>query len=59
MLAKNANENAGYLDKRVVLEFLASKLAPTVKPCYSLTTSDRQGSGRRRMDRPHPALGLQ
>ncbi|MGL5995305.1 MAG: hypothetical protein ACRC1I_02100 [Pseudomonas proteolytica] len=30
MLAKDVNDNAGFLDKRVVLGFFASKPAPTV-----------------------------
>ena len=30
LLAKDVNDNAGFLDKRVVLGFFASKLAPTV-----------------------------
>ncbi|ATN11353.1 hypothetical protein CRN80_17640 [Pseudomonas sp. FDAARGOS_380] len=29
MLAKNVNDNAGILDKRVACGFFASKLAPT------------------------------
>ena len=29
MLAKDANDNAGFLNKRGAWEFLASKLAPT------------------------------
>ncbi len=30
MLAKSVNDNAGILDGRSILEFFASKLAPTV-----------------------------
>ena len=30
LLAKDVNDNAGFLHKRVVLGFFASKLAPTV-----------------------------
>ena len=29
LLAKDVNDNAGFLDKRVVVGFFASKLAPT------------------------------
>ncbi|AZE61526.1 hypothetical protein C4K02_3166 [Pseudomonas synxantha] len=29
MLAKNVNDNAGFLNKRGACEFFASKLAPT------------------------------
>ncbi|CAN2972592.1 hypothetical protein METHPM2_200056 [Pseudomonas sp. PM2] len=29
MLAKNVNDNAGFLSERVACEFFASKLAPT------------------------------
>ena len=31
LLAKNVNDNAGILDKRVARKFFASKLAPTVE----------------------------
>ncbi|QFS54799.1 hypothetical protein FD951_09605 [Pseudomonas chlororaphis subsp. aurantiaca] len=51
MLAKNVNDNAYYLVERAVLEFFASKLAPT---CPGLLLAPRrerrdgvgQGAGR-------------
>ncbi|NNA53266.1 hypothetical protein [Pseudomonas lactis] len=37
MLAKNANDNARFLNKRGVCEFFASKLAPTeIEPAIRL-----------------------
>ena len=32
LLAKNVNDNAGFLNKRGACEFFASKLAPTFLP---------------------------
>ncbi|ANJ58283.1 hypothetical protein PMA3_25155 [Pseudomonas silesiensis] len=40
LLAMDVNDDACYLNKRVVLTFFASKLAPTgiasLRPCYSI-----------------------
>ena len=55
MLAKNVNDNAGFLDNRSALRFFASKLAPTkegvgnrgIKPKLKRNESLQYSRGRK------------